>query len=117
MEFPLIIMALLALLVVAFWGRMRFIRRASAHIIERFREHGAIKKDRAKTLEEMNLRSKPKYPFLTRDNQVEALSLLLRQGIIQQVKQTGNVPEARFYLDEQKYDMLTMASQGNEKRF
>ena len=43
MEFTLIIVALLALLALAFWIKRRRLRRLSLEIIERFREPGALK--------------------------------------------------------------------------
>ena len=105
MEFALIIVALLAFLALAFWIKRRRLRRVSLEIIERFREHGALKEGKAKTLEQVGLHSKPKHPFMMRDDQVEALSLLLRQGIICQAEQGEDTPEARFYFDEKKYPM------------
>ena len=103
MEFALIIVALLALLALAFWIKKRRFRQVSLEIIKRFREHGAVKERKAKTLEELGLRSRPKYPLMIRDDRVEALSLLLRQGIICQARQEEDTQEVRFYLDEGKY--------------
>jgi hypothetical protein len=109
MEFALVIVALLAIVVLAFWIKRRRLSRASLEIIERFRQHGALREGKAKTLEQMGLHSRPKHPFMMRDEQVEALSLLLQQGIICQVEQKGDteetaeVKEARFYLREEKY--------------
>gem|GEM_PF-4618792 len=107
MELVFIIVALLALLALAFWIKARRLRRASLEIIKRFHEQGAVKEKKAKTLEEMGLRSKPKHPFGMRDNQVEALSHLLRQGVICSVEQGGDNPdEVKFYFDEVKYPIV-----------
>lgn len=106
MDFALVIIALLVLLALAFWVRVKRLHRSAAAIIEKFREHGVISERKAKTLTEMGLRSKPRYPFLARDQQVEALSQLLREGIIHQAKPESEGQEAKFYLDEQKCPAL-----------
>jgi regulator of protease activity HflC (stomatin/prohibitin superfamily) len=106
MEFALVIIALLAFLALAFWIRVKRLRKSAAGIVEKFRQHGAIRENRARTLAEMGFHSKPRYPFLVRDQQVEALSQLLRQGVICQAKPGSEDQEARFYLDEQKYPTL-----------
>jgi hypothetical protein len=102
MEFALVIVALVALLALAFWMKRRRLRRASLEIIECFREHRAVKEGKAKTLEEMGLRFKPKHPFMMRDDKVEALSLLLQQGIICPIAEEGESQEAKFFLNEGK---------------
>lgn len=103
MEFALVIVAFLALLASVFWIKRRKLRRLSLEIIECFREHGALKERKAKTLEEMGLCFRPKHSFIMRDDQVEALSLLLQQGIICPTRQDEDSQEARFFLNEEKY--------------
>ena len=105
MDFALIVVALLALLALAFWIRIRRLRQNTLEVIKKFREHGAVSEKKAKTLTEMGLHSKPKHPFLLRDEQVEALSQLLQKGIICQAKQKSSSEEPKFYFDEQKYPM------------
>mgnify|MGYP001059218210 CR=1 FL=1 len=105
MELAWIILTLVLLVALAFFVKGRQLGHASKSIIQRFRDHGAIKEQKAKALEEMGLHSRPKYGLLMRDSQVEALSQLLRQGIICQAEQKGDTQEARFYFDEKKYPM------------
>ena len=102
MDLGLIILGLLALAVVAFLVKRWQLRRAGEGIIQRFREHGAVREGKAKTLEEMGLHSSPKHPFLMRDVQVEGLSQLLRGGLVCQAEQKEDTQETRYYLDEQK---------------
>ena len=115
MDSILIIVAMIGVLIIASWARVRQIHKASLETIERFREHGALKEKKAKTLEEMGLRSKPKYPLLIRDNHVEALSQLIRQGIICPAEQEGatcsveqkrDTSGIRFYLNEEKSPLV-----------
>ena len=100
MQSVLIILIFIALLALAFFAKMRRLRRATTEIIESFRQHGAVREKRAMTLEQVGLHSKPKYPFLVRDPKVEALSQLLNRGLIIPVSREGN-EEVKYYLNEQ----------------
>ncbi len=97
----IIIIGMVALVALAFWIRTKQLHRAAVEIVERFREHGAINEKKAKTLEELDIRSKPKHAFVLRDNQVEALTQLLKRGIICPIEQEEkDAAKVRLYLDE-----------------
>jgi hypothetical protein len=102
METSVIIAALIGLLVLAFWIRIKRLRENVRYIVEKFRENGAVSENKAKPLSYMGLRSKAKHAFLLRDGQVEALTQLIRQGIVCQATQNDENRELNFYLDEQK---------------
>jgi len=105
METVLIVVALIGLMVLAFWIRTKRMRGHTEELIKRFRESGALRENKAKTLTEIGLHPKPKYYSLIRDQQVEALSQLLQKGIICQAPQKSDAEEARFYLDLGNYPM------------
>ncbi|MCD6567273.1 MAG: hypothetical protein J7K94_00835 [Dehalococcoidia bacterium] len=102
METSAIIAALVLLLILAFWIRIKRLRKNVSEVLGKFRENGAIRENRAKPLADMGLRSKAKYAFLLRDGQVEALTQLMRQGIVCQAERDEESQELKFYLDEQK---------------
>ena len=101
METSAIIAALVVLLILAFWIRIKRLRKNVREVLEKFRENGAIRENKAKPLAYMGLRSKAKYAFLLRDGQVEALTQLIRQGIVCQAEQDEESQEVKFYLEEQ----------------
>jgi len=106
METCAIIAALVVLLILAFWIRIRRLRKNIREVLEKFRENGAIRENKAKPLAYMGLRSKAKYTFLLRDGQVEALTQLIRQGVVCKAEQDEESQELKFYLDEQKCPSL-----------
>lgn len=106
MDSILIIVGLIALMVLAFWVKTRRMRGHTEDIIKKFREYGAVRENKAKTLTELGLNSKPKNFSLMRDQQAEALSQLLQKGIISQAPQKSDAEEARFYLDTKNNPML-----------
>ena len=101
MESALVILVFLAFLPIAFFIKMKRLNRASTEIIERFREHGAVKEKRAKTLGDVGLRAKPRYPFLMRDPELDALSQLLQKGLIVKATEGQDPEQVRYYLNEQ----------------
>ena len=106
MDSVLIIVLLIALVVVAFWVKTRRLRGHAEEITKRFRESGAVRENKAKTLTSLGLDSKRKSFSLMRDQQAEALSQLLQKGIISQAPQKSDDEEARFYLDTKNNPML-----------
>lgn len=91
------IVFVLVVVVGAFLLRVQFQRRrlksADRDIVSSFRAFGAVGPQSAKTLEELDVRSR-KIPFM-RDYHIMALRGLMNQGAIRQ----GNDPQ-RFYLVE-----------------
>lgn len=106
MDSVLIVLVLILLVVLAFWVKTRRLRGHAEEITKRFRESGAVRENKAKTLTELGLNPKPKSFSLMRDQQAEALSQLLQKGIISQAPQKSDDEEARYYLDTQNNPML-----------
>jgi hypothetical protein len=104
-EVALFILGLVALVAIALFVKRWQLRRNTRAIIQYFREHGAVKEKNAKTLEEMGLTPRWQHSLVIRDTRVEALSLLLQQGLIRQVEKEGDTQKARFYFDEENYPL------------
>ena len=106
MDFVVVVVVLIALVVLSFWIKAKRTRGHTEEIIKNFRQSGAVRENKAKTLTELGLNSKPKNFALMRDQQAEALSQLLQKGIISQAPQKSDDEEARFYFDTKNNPML-----------
>ena len=101
MQTALIIVIFIALLGLAYYIKMRRLRRATLNIIEQFQQQSAVREKRARTLEQLGLQTKSKVSSFVRDPQVEALSQLMQRGIIIPVQDQQENAEVRYYLNEE----------------
>lgn len=94
----ILIIALILLVVAAFWFmRWRF-AKATNQVMDAFAQAGAFSVERARTLEELKLKSPPFWQRMgMRDYRDVALKGLVQAGVIM-------VEDDRYYLPREKYE-------------
>jgi hypothetical protein len=80
----LVILGIVLLIVLAFFGASVLARRATKSVIRAFRSHDALTPERAMTLEELGLRSNSIFQFkVIRDYKPAAINFLVQNNIVQ----------------------------------